>query len=157
MVKRRHPSDANASLPVEAGEVEVTVEYLGDAQFEVAARNHKVICDQPVENGGFDEGMTPPELMLASLGTCAGYYAAQYLRTRNLPSEGMLIRIVSEKAMGPARLADFKIQIKLPASLDGRHHEGLLRAAKSCLIHNTLLNPPSISTEVTYPLPARAA
>jgi uncharacterized OsmC-like protein len=141
---------------VEAGEVEVTVEYLGDVQFEVAARNHKVICDQPVENGGFDEGMTPPELMLASLGTCAGYYAAQYLRTRNLPGEGMRIRVVSEKAKGPARLADFKIQIELPF-LEGRHEEGLLRAVKSCLIHNTLLNPPSITTEVTYPLPARAA
>jgi organic hydroperoxide reductase OsmC/OhrA len=28
--------------------------------------------DQPVENGGHDEGMTPPELLLASLGSCAG-------------------------------------------------------------------------------------
>src|SRR5262252_2284095 len=133
MVKRRHRSDANASLPVEAGEVEVTVEYLGVVQFEVAARNHKVICDQPVENGGYDEGMTPPELMLASLGACAGYYAAQYLRTRSLLSEGMRIHVVAEKAKGPARLANFKIQIELPESLDGRHEEGLLRAAKSCL------------------------
>jgi uncharacterized OsmC-like protein len=137
--------------------MEVTVEHLGDAQFEVTARHHKIICDQPLDNGGYDEGMTPPELMLASLGACSGYYATQYLRTRSLPSEGMRILVVSEKAQGPARLAAFKIQIELPDSLDGRHEAGLLRAVKSCLIHHTLLNPPSISTEVTYPVTARAA
>jgi uncharacterized OsmC-like protein len=30
-----------------------------------------------VDTGGFDEGMTPPELLLTSLGSCAGFYAAQ--------------------------------------------------------------------------------
>src|SRR5678816_3766136 len=75
--------------------MEVTVEYLGAAQFEVRARNHKIACDQPEENGGFDEGMTPPELLLASLGTCAGYYAAEYLRTRQLPTAGMRVRVTA--------------------------------------------------------------
>ena len=81
--------------------MEVTVEYLGAVQFEVRARNHTIVCDQPEENGGFDEGMTPPELLLASLGTCAGYYAAEYLRTRQLPTAGMRIRATAEKAKSP--------------------------------------------------------
>jgi hypothetical protein len=29
--------------------------------------------DQPVENGGDDSAMTPPELFLASLGSCAAF------------------------------------------------------------------------------------
>src|SRR5579871_1665445 len=58
--------------------LEVLVNHLGDVQFEVKARNHVLYCDQPAENGGYDEGMTPPELFLASLGTCAGFYAVQY-------------------------------------------------------------------------------
>ena len=32
--------------------MEVTVQYLGAVQFEVHARNHMIICDQPEENGG---------------------------------------------------------------------------------------------------------
>ena len=67
--------------------LEVLVEHLGEVQFEATARGHKVFCDQPVENGGFDEGMTPPEFLLASLGTCAGYYAVQYLKARHLPMQ----------------------------------------------------------------------
>ena len=60
--------------------MEVTIEHLGAVQFEIRARHHVVACDQPLENGGFDEGMTPPEFMLASLGSCAGFYAAAYLK-----------------------------------------------------------------------------
>ena len=53
--------------------MEVTVEHLGAVQFEIKARQHTIACDQPPENGGFDEGMTPPELLLASLASCAGF------------------------------------------------------------------------------------
>ena len=69
--------------------MEVSARYLGDTKFEVAARGHRVICDQPIDNGGSDEGMSPPEFLLASLATCAGYYATQYLKTRGLPAEDL--------------------------------------------------------------------
>jgi putative redox protein len=127
--------------------MEVMVEYLGAVQFQVAARNHTVVCDQPEENGGFDEGMTPPELLLASLGTCAGYYAAQYLKARKLNGAGMRIRVTAEKATGPARLSSFRIEVQIAAELDVRHRQGVLRAIQSCLIHNTLLNPPRIELD----------
>jgi hypothetical protein len=32
--------------------------------------------------------------------------------------------------------------------LDPRHEEGILRAVKACLIHNTLLHAPAIETVV---------
>jgi putative redox protein len=123
--------------------IEVTAGYMGDSQFEVAARGHRLICDQPVENGGRDEGMTPPELLLASLATCAAYYAAQFLKTRGLRAEGLKVRVSAEKALKPARLAHFLIAVTVP-SLELRHEEGLLRAVKSCLIHNTLTGGPAI-------------
>ena len=40
--------------------MEVTVLHLGAVQFEITARDLKVISDQPTEAGGFNEGMTPP-------------------------------------------------------------------------------------------------
>jgi len=49
--------------------MEVLVEHLGGVQFAITARHHRIACDQPEENGGFDEGMTPPELLLAFLGS----------------------------------------------------------------------------------------
>ena len=47
--------------------MEVTIHHLGDLKFEARARGHRVICDQPPDNGGSDSGMTPPEYLLVSL------------------------------------------------------------------------------------------
>src|ERR1700682_3686584 len=59
--------------------MEVKTRYAGGVKFEIMARGHRVLCDQPLESGGSDSGMTPPEFLLAALASCAGYYVAQYL------------------------------------------------------------------------------
>lgn len=123
--------------------MEVVAEHLGGVKFEVAARGHRVLCDQPTENNGSDSGMSPPEFLLASLATCAAYYAAEYLKARKLPEEGLKVRVTAEKMLRPARLASFRIEVST-AELDSRHQTGVVRAVKSCLIHNTLLAGPDI-------------
>jgi uncharacterized OsmC-like protein len=134
--------------------IEVQVEHLGAVQFEIKARQHTIPCDQPAENGGFDEGMTPPELLLASLGSCAAFYAAAYLRKFKLAVEGTKVRVTADKRKDPARIDDFRITIDLPIGLDPKHLEGVERAVHQCLIHNTLLNPPKIAIEIHTPAPA---
>ncbi len=128
--------------------MEVSVEHLGDLQFEIKARSHTIDCDQPVENGGYDEGMTPPELFLASLGSCAAYYAAEYLRRQKLATGGTRVRVTAQKAKNPPRLADFQIEVDLPLEVSEEHVAGVEEAVHRCLIHNTLLHPPRISVEV---------
>lgn len=128
--------------------MEILVEHLGAVQFQIQARNHTIECDQPVENGGFDEGMTPPELLLASLGACAGYYATEFLKKRNLAPEGTIVHVTAEKAKDPARLDNFRISVEVPAPLTLEQHSGIEMAVKHCLIHNTLLHPPRITFAV---------
>jgi putative redox protein len=129
--------------------MEVSVEHLGGVQFEIKARHHRIACDQPLENGGFDEGMTPPELLLGSLGSCAGFYAAQYLKNHQLATEGTIVRVSAGKATNPPRLIDFLIKIEISSGLADEHRDGIEKAVRHCLIHNTLLNRPSISLELT--------
>lgn len=136
--------------------MEITATHLGGSKFEVAARSHRIVCDQPEDNGGADEGMTPPELLLASLATCAGYYAAEYLKARSLKAHRLTVRVNAEKAKQPARLGSFQIEVLAPG-LEGRHEEGLLRAVKACLIHNTLLGRPEIRVTVNPSIPMPAA
>jgi putative redox protein len=127
--------------------MEVIAEYLGNTKFEVEARGHRVICDQPADNGGADEGMTPPEFLLTSLATCAAYYAAQFLKTRGLNATGLRVRVEADKTLKPARLASFRIEVAVPG-LEARYEEALLRAVKACLIHNTLQSAPAIEVIV---------
>ncbi len=136
--------------------MEVEILHLGEVKFEAIARGHRVICDQPFTNGGSDSGMTPPEFLLASLGTCAGFYAAQYLKTRSLPAVGLRIKVTAEKAAQPARLGSFRIEVTAP-ELDAHHQAGILRAVKSCLVHNTLLHAPAIDVVLNAPVDTPAA
>lgn len=129
-----------------------TVEWKDGVRFEVSARGHKIVCDQPRDLGGSDAGMTPPEFLLASLGACAAYYAAEYLRARGLSQAGLRVEIEAEKALQPARLDGFRIVVEAPSADEPRHREGIERAVKRCLIHNTLLHAPSISVAVEAPV-----
>ena len=137
--------------------LEVITKHLGAVQFEINARSHKLYCDQPVESGGFDEGMTPPELMLASLGACAGYYAVGYLKRSKLPLEGVRVRTTAEKVLGPPRLDDIHIELECPGAVEERDRQGLLVAVRRCMIHNTLLHTPRIQVELLAPAIANAA
>ena len=129
--------------------MEVTVEHLGSVQFEIRSRNHSIVSDQSVNDGGFDEGMTPPELLLASLGSCAGFYAAQYLRKNKLATEGTRVRVTCEKAKDPlARMTNFLIEVDAPVELSETQRKGVVEAVEHCLVHNTLLHPPRIELKV---------
>jgi uncharacterized OsmC-like protein len=128
--------------------MELTVTYLGGVQFEAEARGHKVYSDQPHSNKGHDEGMTPPELLLASVGTCAGYYAAEYLNKHSLPAAGLRIKVAAEKALKPARLARFTVTVETPGVNDPEHQAGVKLSVEKCLVKNTLQIPPEITVDV---------
>jgi uncharacterized OsmC-like protein len=123
---------------------EVRVQHLGDVRFEIEARGHRIICDQPVDGGGRNSGMTPQEFLLASLGACAGHYAADYLRRHNLAITGTEIVVKADRIPLPARLDRFRVMITTPATLSNAHRNGLRRAVEHCMVQNTLLHPCAI-------------
>ena len=129
--------------------MEVKVSHVDGVRFAIQARSHIVTSDQPLENGGEDSGMTPPEFLLASLGSCAAYYAVEYLRTRNLAQTGVEVSVTAEKLLKPARLGNFRIHVLSPVELSPEHNQGMVRAIERCLVHNTLLTPPEIKIDVT--------
>ena len=135
--------------------MEVTIQHLGDVRFEASTRGHRVICDQPPDNGGSDSGMTPPEYLLVSLGTCVGFYAAQYMKARSLVHQRLEVKVSAEKATQPARLGQFRIEV-IVSGLDPQHQAGVLRAVKACLIHNTMIHAPAIETVINTPIAAHA-
>jgi uncharacterized OsmC-like protein len=136
--------------------MEVVVEHLGAVQFEIKARQHRVICDQPAENNGDDEGMAPPELLLASLGSCAAFYAVDYLKRNKIARDGVKVRVTAEKVKGPFRLDNFSVEVQVPGELEENHVKGVEEAVHRCLIHNTLLYPPKIDVTIAAAVPVSA-
>jgi len=136
--------------------MEVRIHQIEGVKFTVATPTHSILCDQPQNNGGTDTGMTPPELLLGSLGACAAFYAAEYLRSRNLANGGITVSVTAEKIMEPARLDNFQIRVDSPVSLTAQQREALGRSVEHCLVKNTFLNPPRIEVLLEVPCAAEA-
>lgn len=133
--------------------IEIQVKHLGEVKFQIDARQHTLICDQPPENGGHDEGMTPPEFFLSALGSCAAFYAVAYLKKRGLP-QGVSVRVTADKAGPPARLDNFHIDVEVPVALSEADRAGIDQAAHRCLIHATLMHPPTVHIQLHAPVAA---
>ena len=59
----------------------ITTYYKGDMLFESKLGAHSVIIDVPAGMGGKDRGPTPPEIFIASLGSCVGAFVAASRRS----------------------------------------------------------------------------
>lgn len=75
----------------------VVVNKLNGMKMELDARGHKVIIDEPVAAGGTDEGMTPVEMMLGSLGACQAMTTFIYARMYGIKIDELRVEVVGYK------------------------------------------------------------
>ena len=127
---------------------EMTIEWKKNFQLEAHRRGLTLLVDQPKEDGGDDTGLSPVELLVASLGTCIGYYSITFLGRRKIDPKGLKIRMLWEYGENPRRIAKISAEISLDAKLDSHQQNGLLKISRSCTVHNTLTHTPDISVEM---------
>lgn len=97
---------------------------------------------------------SPPVLFLGSLAACAGVFAVDYLKTRNLHFAGLKVVADAGHAEAPRRLVDFNVRVFLPSPVEDRHMGPLRRSVELCTLKNTILSAAEVLTEVTSPVPA---
>lgn len=117
--------------------MEISLRHSGGALFTAEARHHRVLLDQPAEDGATDQGMSPAELLLASLGGCIGQYVAQYLSLQGLSCEGLLIRVEAQPSARPLQVGDFQVEVIAPA-LNDSQLRALERAFPAGLVQNAI-------------------
>ena len=123
---------------------EVTVKYMGDMKFETQIGNHKLIIDVPPEMDGKDRGPTPPQLFVASLSSCIAIFATSYCNNAGIDAEGLSVSLSFDKLKDPAKLANFKAQIKIPNGDVGKREKAVIAAASHCPIHETIHLPQEV-------------
>ena len=124
-------------------------EYKGGFEFQAKSRNHTLTVDLPAELKGGDKGMTPPELLVASLASCVGMYALFYCNAQAIPTDGMKIVAGYEDAPEkPARIGKIKIDIIMPGDIAEEHRRPLMQMAGQCKVHNTICNLPDIEMKL---------
>lgn len=131
--------------PVGTGKESLTVSWIEGVQLGVEVRSHRLLLDQPVEEGGQDAGMTPVEIFVASLGGCIGFFAVKFCQRHKIPTVGLKITAEWDYAERPHRVGTIAVHADLPARLDPEMRNRLQRVLESCTIHQSLAHPPKVS------------
>ena len=122
--------------------------YKGDMLFESKIGKHSVIIDVPDVMGGSDRGPQPPQLFIASLGSCIGAFVAQYCEKNGIDDEGMTVEMSFEKAPDPTRLINLKAQVLLPKADCSKRIRAIKRVAEHCPVHATINTMENLEIEI---------
>ena len=126
-----------------------TVRHVDGDAYAITAREHQVLTDQPVADGGSDAAVTPTELLVASLASCVAFYTGRYLLRHGLDRAGLAV--AAEFAMAadrPARVGAVRLRIIVPGGVPAQRTDALLAVASHCTVHNTLRQEPDVSIEL---------
>ncbi|PID85514.1 MAG: hypothetical protein CSA11_08900 [Chloroflexi bacterium] len=128
----------------------ITTYYHGDMKFETVMGNHKLIIDVPEGMGGQDRGPQPPQLFIASIGSCVAALIAEYCEHHDADASDMHVDVSFKKEPNPTRLTNIKVKVTLPhvSWQDKRQEEALKRVAQHCPVHQTIETVDDIEFEI---------
>lgn len=117
----------------------VRVTHLGGDAFAVELGGHRVVVDQPPHAGGDDRGPTPTSLFVASLASCAAFFAGRFLRRH--VAAGTALEVTGEFEMSPerpSRVRRLALTVDVDAPLGAEVEAALARAIAQCTVLNTI-------------------
>jgi len=147
-----------AELPV-APQGKVLVRETREGKFtnRVFVGRHVIRADEPVAAGGMDTGLSPYDLLCASLGACTAITLRMYADLKGIPLERTSVELKHEK-IHAADCADCETKegridrierlIHLEGNLDDTQRQKLLEIANKCPVHRTLHSEVTIPTKL---------
>lgn len=118
----------------------VEVAHTKDMAFKVKAGNEELLIDAK------GLGLTPPDALLAGLGSCLGVYIRKYAQDTKTELEGFQITVEADFGKEhPFYFRNITVNVDLKGELtDERRKQALLNFVKNCPVHNTLKGNPEI-------------
>lgn len=116
--------------------------------FEISVRDHLLLVDQPVADGGSDEAPTPTELFVASLAGCVAFYARRYLARHGIDPAGFSVSADFTMEQRPARVGAVRLSVAVPAGIPDDRRDAFLAVVGHCTVHNSLQQPPAVHIDV---------
>ncbi len=120
------------------------ITFPGGVQVNARYEDFVMATDQPEQNGGQNSAPAPFDLFLASLGTCAGFYALRFCQERKLTTTGMRLELTNEHNAETNRLELVKMTLHVPGDFPDKYRRVILRAMNQCSVKKVLLDPPEI-------------
>ena len=103
----------------------------------VKVRQHRLNCDEPLDQGGDDAAPSPQELLAASLASCTAVTMEMYADRKGWELNGVEV----ECEYTPADRGcptKFQVTLRLPSDLTDEQVQRLKVIATKCPVHRTL-------------------
>lgn len=134
--------------PAEIKKETMSITWMEGVRLAVEVRDQQIVVDQPEDEGGQGQGITPVEMFVGSLGGCIGYFAARFCQRHNIPADGLKVTMEWDYAERPHRVGSMTAHVDLPAPLDPKMKERLQQVLEGCTVHESLINPPQVSVVI---------
>lgn len=126
----------------------IPISFPGGVKVAAQVDGQLVVTDQPVDSGGEASAAAPMDLFMASMATCAGYFALRFCQIRNIDVSGLELNMVCTKSDEKKLYTDFTLQVRLPADFPAKYKDSLLRAMDQCTVKRHFVEPPTVRSEV---------
>lgn len=125
-------------------EATIVITLSGGKKVNAQVREFTVATDQPEADGGQNTALSPFELFLASIGTCAGFYVLSFCQARSIPTDGIRLTQTMVRNETSHGVEKIDIGIRLPPDFPEKYKDAVVRAAESCTVKKHLSSPPEI-------------
>jgi putative redox protein len=117
--------------------MKATATRTGTYKHVVQVRQHRLLADEHVDEGGDDAAPSPQELLAASLASCTAVTMEMYAQRKGWDIGGVEVEAEYTPAERgcPTR---FSLTLRLPAELTEEQVERLRVIAAKCPVHRTL-------------------
>lgn len=128
------------------------VTFPGGVAVDATFKGFTIRTDQPAPLGG-GTAASPFDLFLASLATCAGFYALRFCQEREIATDGLGLTMTPLRDE-TKRLAQVKMELRLPAAFPEKYRDAIVRAVDQCAVKKAMAHPPEFVVEVAAPVGA---
>jgi len=125
---------------MEANDIKVV--YGDGLQVNVVTKGFLIKTDQPIHQGGGGTAPSPFDLFLASLAACAGFYALEFCRAREIPTDKLAVSLNTEKGAVSKMIDKITIHVDLPPGFPDKYKAALVKAVDHCTVKAHILRPP---------------
>lgn len=121
----------------------VDIESGGGYLFNVKSKDYSFSI------GTEGKGITPPDALLASLGSCIGVYIRKYAEGTKLDIGEFSIKVEAEFAKEkPVAFRTINVSVVFKKQLGEDRKRALLAFIRNCPVHNTLKLNPAVEIEL---------
>lgn len=133
------------------------ISFPGGVAVDAEYKGMTVHTDQPVASGGGGTASSPFDLFLASIGTCAGFYALRFCQERGLSTANLGLTMATENDPEAKRIGTIRLNLQLPDGFPEKYRSAILRSMDQCTVKRHIVDAPRFEMEVVEPALTGAA